>query len=448
MAIAIISYILRYKKLSLFIFFTFMLKGWVVLTDDVLGQKNHDLAFVYTFVILIYSALFEKSATRIDDKNIQKWLYIFLTFLVLDVMFSYSHYQFTPYQILQGSRASFLFLSYFFLRKVRTKDLLWLNEVFFYITLGTSVLYILEVFFGMPLLPYDAMKVKVDEYTGINRYYNSPPLLYWYIFVCVLCPHIIKSRLTFVSIFIFAVALIATLGRTQIAMTTAVVMFGLVWQGRARSIFSALAVALLLVAPFADTISARFAGNFENSTESEIKSIFTGGIEQTVQTGNARDVGTLTYRLAWIYERAQYLSNRPLSENIYGLGLISDSQVLTVHSRYAFMLGLTDEDDNIAQLFTPDISYGNLLSKYGYVGGMLFLMIWIHMLLYLFKYRNDDDLAFVGFLLLVNCFLLGFSGTTISDQGYMIFPLMVYILVAQRVATNTLTIKTEKSDEH
>ena len=155
LAIGIITYILRFKKLSLFIFFTFMLKGWVVLTDDVIGQKNYDLAFVYTFVILIYSCMFERASTPIDDKRIHKWLYIFLVFLVLSIMFSYNHYGFTPYQILQGSRASFLFLSYFFLRKARAKDLLWLNETFFYITLITSVLYILEVFFDLHLLPYD-----------------------------------------------------------------------------------------------------------------------------------------------------------------------------------------------------------------------------------------------------------------------------------------------------
>lgn len=449
LAIGIISYILRFKKLSLFIFFTFMLKGWVVLTDDVIGQKNYDLAFVYTFVILIYSCMFERASTPIYDKRIHKWLYIFLVFLVLSIMFSYNHYGFTPYQILQGSRASFLFLSFFFLRKTRAKDLWWLNETFFYITLITSVLYILEVFFDLHLLPYDISKLKVDDYTGINRYYNSPPLLYWYIFATILTPHLIKSRLTFISIFIFGLALIATLGRTQIAMTTGVVLLGLVWQGKARSIFSALAVALLLVAPFADTISARFTGQFENSTESDVKSIFNGGIEQTVRAGNTYNVGNLTYRLAWVYERAQYLQDRPISENIYGLGLISDSQVLTVQKHYSFMIGLLDDDNNIWQLGTPDISYGNILTKYGYVGGILFLMIWIVLLSTFFKYRNQDDLAFVGFLLLVNYFLLGFSGTIISDQGNMAFPFALFILIAQKVATHSLTKEpNETQDEN
>ena len=311
------------------------------------------------------------------------------------------------------------------------------------------MLYILEVFFDLHLLPYDISKLKVDDYTGINRYYNSPPLLYWYIFATILTPHLIKSRLTFISIFIFGLALIATLGRTQIAMTTGVVLLGLVWQGKARSIFSALAVALLLVAPFADTISARFTGQFENSTESDVKSIFNGGIEQTVRAGNTYNVGNLTYRLAWVYERAQYLQDRPISENIYGLGLISDSQVLTVQKHYSFMIGLLDDDNNIWQLGTPDISYGNILTKYGYVGGILFLMIWIALLSTFFKYRNQDDLAFVGFLLLVNYFLLGFSGTIISDQGNMAFPFALFILIAQKVATHSLTKEpNETQDEN
>lgn len=446
LSIAILLYIIQFKKVSLLIFFTFMLKGWIVLTDDVLGIKNYDLAFIYTFVILIYSTLFEPLPTKIDDGKIFKWFYIFGGFMICNIIFSYNHYGFTPYQILQGCRSSFLFLSYFFLRKTKTKDLLWLNEVFFYITLVTSVLYIFEVFFNMPLLPYKISQVKMDEFTGIMRYYNSPPLLYWYLFITILTPNIIKSKLTFVSIFIFAIALIATLGRTQIAMTTAIIILGLITQGKAKSFFSALVVALVLAAPFADTITARFTGKFEDSTESEIKSILNGGIQETAKIGNAKDVGTLTYRLAWIYERAMYLANQPLSEKAYGLGLISDSQSITVHNQYSFMLGLSDEDGDVTQLSTPDISYGNLLSKYGYVGGILFLFIWIHILVVFYKYRRDD-LAFVSFLLIANDFLLGFSGTTISDQGNLIIPFSIFIIIESRVATNSLVVKEQTPKE-
>ena len=216
-------------------------------------------------------------------------------------------------------------------------------------------------------------------------------------------------------------------------MTAVVLLVGLIIQGRIKSILTAAVALLVLTAPFAQILSARFAGRFEDSTSSEIKNIFNGSIQETVYVGNSKDVGTLTYRLAWIYERASYLSDRPISENIFGLGLISDSQTLKVQSLYNFELGLIDEEENMAQLTTPDISYGNLLSKYGYVGGILYLMIWIQLLLIFAKYRKEDDMAFVGMLLIINSLLLGFSGTSISDQGYFITPFMIYVIIQSNI---------------
>ena len=185
----------------------------------------------------------------------------------------------------------------------------------------------------------------------------------------------------------------------------------------------------MLYAPFAGIIGLRFAGKYEKSTGSEIKSIFSGGIQETAYIGNTNDVGTLTYRFAWIYERGAYLATRPLSENLMGLGLISDSQTITVHQRYAFMLGLPDQDGETTQMTTPDISYGNLFSKYGYLGSIIYLCIWIYLLFFFIHHKRDNDYSFLGLLIVLEMILLSFSGTSTSDQGNLIYPFMVYLLV-------------------
>ena len=433
LALGLILYLLKLRKLSLFIFVTFMLKGWRVLTDDILEVKNYDLAFIFIFVILSFTIFAEKKTRDLKDKPLRYWLLAFLVFMFFNIMFSYNHYHFSSYQILQGSRASFLFLSYFFLRRQKIEDLLWLNRTFFYITLITSVLYILEVFLNLPVLPYKQETAKIDEYTGIMRYYNFPPLLYWYLYVSILSPQFIKSKFVFPAIFIFIIALFATLGRTQIAMTSTVLLLALIIQGRMKSILTAVFAAMILVAPFAGMIGNRFAGKFNDSTESEIKSVLNGGIQETVYLGDAHDVGTFTYRLAWVYERAEYLKDRPISENIFGLGLISDSQSLTISKIYNFNLGLLDEEGDIQQLSTPDISYGNILTKYGYFGGTLYLCIWFYLFFYFLKYHKRSDYAFLGAALTLNMFLLSFSGTTISDQGNIIFPYIIFLLVNKAV---------------
>lgn len=428
LAIAIVTYIIELRRISLFIFVTFMLNGWSVLTDTVLGVKNYDLAFIYTIVVLSLQIFYEDSPD-LKDWKLRLLIFIFFIFMLLNVNFSFVHYHFTSFQILQGSRASFLVLSYFFIRKIDKKDFLWLNNLFFYITLITSILYIIQVFFDVPVLPYDTENVRRDAYTGILRYYNHPPLLYWYIFVSILAPHLVKSRLTFISSFVFITALVATQGRTQIGMTIGVLVLGVIMQNRIKSIFGSVLIGLFVISQFADIIGARFEGQFNDSTENDIESIFTGGIQETVKAGNAYNVGTLTYRLSWFYERALYMHDQPLSEKLFGLGLISDSQVETVERLYNFSLGLRDGDGNVMQLSTPDISYGNILTKYGYLGGVLYLAIWVYLLLFFYKRKKETDYSFVSFLLILNMFMISLAGCSISNQGNAIFPFMLYLFI-------------------
>jgi hypothetical protein len=445
LAIAIVTYIIELRRISLFIFVTFMLNGWSVLTDTVLGVKNYDLAFIYTIVVLSLQIFYEDSPD-LKDWKLRLLIFIFFIFMLLNVNFSFVHYHFTSLQILQGSRASFLIMSYFFLRKYSKNDFLWLNTLFFYITLITSILFILQVFFDLPVLPYDTENIKRDNYTGILRYYNHPPLLYWYIFVSILTPHLIKSRLTFLSSFVFITALVATQGRTQIGTTIGVLLLGVIMQNRIKSIIGSILIGLFVISQFADIIGARFEGQFNDSTENDIESILSGGIQETVKAGSAYNVGTLTYRLAWFYERALYMHDQPLGEKLFGLGLISDSQLETVEKMYDFSLGLRDADGNVMQLSTPDISYGNILTKYGYMGGIIYLSLWVYLLLFFYKRKREDDYSFVGFLLIFNTILIAFAGCAISNQGNVIFPFLLYISILHGEKDERVSHSTQITD--
>lgn len=434
LGISLFLYIIRKHKLSYFVFISFMLNGWCVLTDDILNYKNYDLAFIYILSVLAINIFLDKKKIKYTDLTLLILISLFILFLFFDIRFSYIHYDFTPYQILQGSRASFLILCYLFLRRMDKDTFLWLNKTYFYVTLVTSILYILEVFYNMPVLPY-TMNVKVDDFTGIMRYYNSPPLLYWYFIATILFPSVLNSRLSTIGAFVFSVALIATLGRIQIGMTFGVVLFGMLLKGKVGTILKVVIIAAILSIPFMEILNLRFEGRYGNDTESEVKSVFSGGIAD-MANGEYSDEGTLTYRFAWVYERMLYLTNRPFGENIFGLGLISDSQTETVQAKYHFNLGLYSEDGTKQQMTTPDISYGNLLSKYGYLGSFLYLSIWFYLLFFFFNHRKQTEYSIGGFLLVLNLMLIAISGTTVSDQGYLAFPFMIYIYVNNIVHHN------------
>ena len=124
-------------------------------------------------------------------------------------------------------------------------------------------------------------------------------LWHWFIFVTILSPKHLKSYFSFPGIFILVIALIATLGRTQIAMTGIVLALGLLIQHKAKSMLLVTFVTLVLYIPFSGIIGLRFAGKFEKSTESEIKSIFSGGIQETAYNGNTNDDTTNDFIDTW-----------------------------------------------------------------------------------------------------------------------------------------------------
>jgi hypothetical protein len=157
--------------------------GFGLWTDKVLGVKNMDLALVYTFVINGYLLLTRQNLFRPYRNHSHVWLILYkvlIAFLLCCAVFSYVHYHFTPYQILQGERSFLLLLSLPILVRVKPVELQRILELCLWITVLTSVLYILQVVFGRPLMPYNG-EYKLDSTVGLVRLYNSPALLDFFI---------------------------------------------------------------------------------------------------------------------------------------------------------------------------------------------------------------------------------------------------------------------------
>ena len=174
--------------------------------------------------------------------------------------------------------------------------------------------------------------------------------------------------------------------------------------------------------PFADILLSRFEKGGE--TLDDIRQVSSGGIEKRANLDNQTG-GTLTYRLAWVYERADYLSNRPLTENIFGLGLISDGQY-EVQRKYHFMLGIVNSETGFqSQLRTPDIAYGNMLTQFGYLGGLLLLGIWFRLVKLFYKARNKNAWVFCMFLFLTLNIVASISGDFISITGNLVIPYLL-----------------------
>ena len=123
----------------------------------------------------------------------------------------------------------------------------------------------------------------------------------------------------------------------------------------------------------------------------------------------------MLYRFAWCYERGNYLVNRPLGEQLFGMGLCSDSQDW-VYKHYHFKLGLPNEENMLpVQLYTPDIAIGNMITKLGFGGTIIYLAFYISLVLFFWKYRKCNVLFLLMSAYSIILMIELFSGSALSE---------------------------------
>lgn len=176
--------------------------------------------------------------------------------------------------------------------------------------------------------------------------------------------------------------------------------------------------------PFIGTISNRFE---KGGTDDDIETILKGG---AATYESSSDGGTMTYRLAWVLERSYYLMKRPLGEQIFGLGLITDS-----YSKlpYHFLLGIYyKETGQAAQMYTPDISYGNLLVHWGFGGIIIYMWFVIAMVIFLIRNRKENPFVTTCAALSLMMIFISFAGDNLSaPKNFVIFFIVLSTLGQQ-----------------
>lgn len=420
--IALLLYIKpKYRHWSYFLYLSFMMGyggGFGLWTDDVLGAKNGDLAIIYTFVISIVM-VFKR------QYKIPKWSFVveykwFILFLFASVLFSLYYYHFTPFQILQGGRSFLLIFAFPILVNIKQRDFDKVLQLLIKVCVLTSMLYILQTISRHAIMPYG--EFDTDPTTGLPRFYNSPANLDIFLALTFLKPELFKGRIIYYRI-LFFLALVCTLGRTQIITTILLVFIALFFDGKIQKIGKYVIVIGVMMLPFIGILSDRFTGD----GASDFSDIQAGNFKEGYVQG--RDQGTLLYRFAWVYERYDYIIHRPLGEQLFGLGLISDSQPW-VDKHYNFKIGLPNPDGiGAVQLSTPDISYGNIMTRLGFLGGVIYITFIVSLLFFLLKRRKDNVFILVSAASIMLLFINSFSGSLMSEtRSFTIYFLFLSFL--------------------
>lgn len=394
--------------------------GYNILTNQIIGLKNIDLGLLFTFIIILNNASKPKKLFFKIPPNLIRYTKYFLIFIVCSIIYSFAHYEIPLFTVLREARSYILILSLFVFNCFTIKEIYAALHVMLNITIITAIIYILQIIIGKPIMPY-AWDYSKDETTGFIRLYNMPVFLTFFTILSFTKNDIIVNHTSLYRI-ILLLTVFCTLGRTMIITTLfGVLLISLINKGLIH-LLKIIVLLLLISYPLYDTLSTRFTGS---GTIDDIQRVKDGDY-LNYQGGD----GTFIYRIAWLYERWNYLQYRPISEKIFGLGMIGEGEP-EIYKMYNFQIGLKNDKGQVTQLSTPDIAYGDMLTHLGILGSILNITIIIYLIYYFYRNRNIHFLASLSFCLLIIMLINSISGSSMSNPKNISIYFLVLVFITK-----------------
>lgn len=321
-----------------------------------------DLAIVYSLIIT--SVLIITHHYRLRPSKISTSFWWLCIFIISSFIFSMIYYKISFFEVLQGGRFMLLVLCYPILVNMSMENVTKLLYLLAWFTVWMAFLDVLQIVFQHPMLPVYALHK--DSALGVIRFFNYPPFIIFFLLVAILDPSFYGKK-TKLIITLFVICILGTLARSLIFITGITILLALYFIGKQNSIIKYGLLICLVSLPFLPILSERFGGD----TSSDISNVLTGRVE--LQSYEQQNDGNFTYRISWVIERVLYLVNRPLEEQFFGLGLLSDSSPLSIQM-YQFIVNIKFYGSGmIQQLRSPDIAYGTMLAYYGFGGIIIYL---------------------------------------------------------------------------
>jgi oligosaccharide repeat unit polymerase len=418
--IAIFLYFRGKKVYSIALFFSFILSGFRILPDIFLDAKLTYMAFIYVCVISLYNA--HTISGYFTKKPLSKPIGLFLMFILVSCCFSCFYYGFSSIDVIVISFRYSILLSYFFLIRLSRNEVTKVLHIFLVITTITAVLFILQTFTAVQLLAYSYETWDVREAgVGIVRWQNRAPLVELFLLMSIFCTSIFNKKCLLWCMAIFVIAMIVGMVRTSMISMLGTIIIGFILVKKYRQKFYKRILLLgIILLPLFSIINSRFE---TGGTRDDLKtSISLNNVNDYIKQydGSQAFGSTLTFRIAWIMERWQYLQHRPFVESLFGLGLMPPHHP-EILRKYDFKIGLIDQNTGrVGQIRTIDTAWGNLLTTLGILGTCLWLYL-CYTIVNILNYRKKiDELAVSFFLLFIYYLLFSIAHSEISEPYTMV----------------------------
>ena len=427
---AIGLYIWDYKVPALVIVFFFLTSGFNLIPEDILKDsllsKGLDYAMLTIVGMVIVDSLCIKNYLK-PDRLI--WLIlIFYAFLGVCIIYNKLVVGTSWSDIVRTLRYNVLWIAYLVFRNLSKERLFYLMKSLFLVTVVCATLYILQIFLNKSILN-EAMKIYANVFDmKIPRFYNQPDMLQIFTFMAIYFnPYKGIAKITTTAILILA--LLGAFHRSLIIAFILAVSIGYIIQlPRVKRTVILTSIAII------GSIFIIFWGyNFANSrTIKDIAIVTSGNVADFSSLDVDIDIeqlqkSTFTYRIAHLLERNQYLLDHQRAM-LFGAGLMTEDSNLTA-SMFNFKIGLIEENKGkIMQLDTPDISYSILIMRYGYIGTLLVLSLYIFLMVYFYKNRNNP-VGLFSFVYLIVVMVGSFFSYILTLPVSFLLPLITYNIV-------------------
>jgi len=387
--IAIFLYIRNYKIPALLLFFFFITSGFNLIPEEMLENslfsKGMDYAILIITVIVIIDSFCIKNYLKPD--RLFWFILIFYIFLAFCIVYNKYFLGVSWKEIIRTVRYNVLWIAYLVFRNLSKETMVYLLKYLFITTVICASLYLLQI-----ILDEHILIKTVNYYSNIfgmriPRFYNQPDMLQIFTFMAIFFnPY--KGLLKNVTTTLLILALLGAFHRSLFFAFILAVSIGFVISlPRMKRVVTLLSFSILGLF-FVIFLGYKFA------TSRTVKDI------SIVMSGNIADIdlgkidieefqkSTFSFRIAHLLERNQYVFEHPKAM-LFGAGLMTEDSKLT-ESTFDFNVGLIEESlGKTVQLDTGDISYSILILRYGYLGTLLVLSLYVYLMSYYYNNRGN-----------------------------------------------------------
>ena len=425
---AIGLYIWGYKIPALFIFFFFLTSGFNLIPEEImelkLFSKGMDYAIILIIAMVIIDSLCIKNYLK-PDKLI--WLVlIFFAFLISCIAYNKFVIGIGWKEIIRTARYNVLWIGYLVFRNLSKEQLHYLLKSLFFATVICAALYILQIVIDEHILN-KSMKVYIRlSDVKIPRFYNQPDMLHFFTFMAIyLNP--CKGMLKIVTTIILVVALLGALHRSLfMAFILAISIGYIIRLPRSKRVAILTSISIICFV-FIVFWGYKFAKSRTVKDLALVTSVNVTDVEATDIDIEELQKSTFTFRVAHFLERNQYVLEHPKAM-LFGAGLMTEDSKST-DAMFDFKVGLIEEAlVKTTQLDTGDISYSILIMRYGYVGTIFVVALFIFFTSYFYK-NHEDPVGLFSLAYLIVVLVTSFFSYLLVLPMTFVLPLISYSII-------------------